>query len=461
MSNRGACTTNVRERMPKPRRTLSRRRRFVYVGASLAALAVAGAGFTLLFGSALINRYAKGRIEETFARTHPGSVLRIGELVWAVTANRLTAHSVRLTTTNATCSAGTLSLTGVRWLPLLSGTASPDEVLALASLAATNLAAELPQSHYRIHCASLSASVPLSDLTAVGTELQPSIADDARFAAHPFRMTRFSVILPECKVTGLAWDALLRGTAYRATSVEFQQPLLDALVNSDKPLAPFVERPLMVHEALAALGLPFRVDRLSITNACIRYSERVAAGAQPGVLTFTEVNLSANGIANRGDPAAAILVQAQGNLMDAGTLKIQMSIPITPPTFSLHYSGSLSAMDLTRLGPFLDITTHVRIASGNVQAAAFEIDVIAGQARGQVTAVYGDLKIAVLNKETGTPKALASFLANVLKVRNANSPNVAYPMKRGKVSYTRNPQDEFLEFAWLGMRSGVLDVISH
>ena len=221
----------------------------------------------------------------------------------------------------------------------------------------------------------------------------------------------------------------------------------------------------MVHEALAAIRQPLQVDSLSITNGHLTYCERVVAGADPGVLTFGAVNMSVEGIANRGEASAAILLRAQGDLMDAGTLKVLMTIPITPPDFSLHYSGSLSAMDLTRLDAFLDIAERTRIKSGSAQEAAFEIDVTAGQARGHVRAIYRDLEIAVLDKQTDTEKGLdnrvASFLANVLKIRNSNAPDASGSMKEGEVNYTRRPEDEFLQFAWFALRSGVLDVISH
>jgi hypothetical protein len=142
-----------------------------------------------------------------------------------------------------------------------------------------------------------------------------------------------------------------------------------------------------------------------------------------------------------------------------------MSIPITPPAFALHYSGSLSAMDLTRLGAFLDIAEHTRIKSGIAKEAAFDIDVTAGQARGRVRAIYGNLEIAILDKQTGTEKGLnnrvASFLANALKIRNSNTPDASGSMKEGNVNYTRKPEEEFLQFAWFALRSGVMDVISH
>jgi hypothetical protein len=418
-----------------------------------------------MFGGAILNGYGKGKIERAFAKAHPGCALRIGKLDYSVGADLLVAHSVTLSAPNAMLKAGRISLTGVHWAQLLWGKAAPAEVLAKASLEATNLDGEFPQAHYGIRCVRLRASVPGSELIAEGTELRTLVGDEEFFAAHDFRTTRFHVVVPECRVSGVAYGELLQGKSYRARSVHFSQPSFDALVNRDKPVEPFVKRPLMVHEALAAIRQPLQVDSLSITNGHLTYCERVVAGADPGVLTFAAVNMSVAGIANRGEASAAILLQAQGDLMDAGTLKVRMTIPITPPDFSLHYSGSLSAMDLTLLDAFLDIAERTRIKSGSAQEAAFEIDVTAGQARGRVRGIYSDLEIAVLDKQTDTEKGLgnrvASFFANALKIRKSNAPDASGSMKEGEVNYTRRPEDEFLQFAWFALRTGVLDVISH
>ncbi|MCX6904807.1 MAG: DUF748 domain-containing protein [Verrucomicrobia bacterium] len=227
----------------------------------------------------------------------------------------------------------------------------------------------------------------------------------------------------------------------------------------------FVKSPLTVHEALAAIRRPLQVDSLSITDGHLTYGERVVTGANPGVLTFAAVNISVEGIANRGEASSAILLRAQGDFMNAGVLKVLMTIPVSSPDLSLHYSGSLSAMDLSRFNAFLEIAEHTRIKSGTLQEAAFAIDVTAGQARGRVRAIYKDLVIAILDRQTGTANGVgnrvASFLANVFKIRNANAPDASGSMKDGKVNYTRKPEDEFLQFAWFALRSGVLDVISH
>jgi hypothetical protein len=467
------------------------------VGASLGALVLCVALLILAFDGAILNRYGKARAERGFAEAHPGCALRIGKLDYAVGANRLVAQSLTLSATNTTLKVGRISLTGVRWARLLWGGSALADVLAKASLEATNLEVDFPQARYGIRCARLRASVPSSELIADGTELRTLVGDEEFFAAREFRATRFHVVLPECRVAGLAFGELLHGRSYRAGSVRFSGPSFEALVNRDKPVEPFVKSPLMVHEALAAIRQPLRIDSLSITNGHLRYCERVVPGADPGVLTFGAVSMSVEGVANQGEATAAIQLQAQGDLMDAGTLKVLMTIPLTPPDFSLHYSGSLSAMDLTRLDGFLDIAEHTRIKSGSAKEASFDIDVAAGRARGYVRGIYRDLAIALLNKQTGSAKGLenrvASFLANELKIRPSNAPDLnnqtgsakglanrvaslfanelkirpsnapdaSGSMKEGEVNYTRRPEEEFLQFAWFALRSGVLDVISH
>ena len=122
-------------------------------------------------------------------------------------------------------------------------------------------------------------------------------------------------------------------------------------------------------------------------------------------------------------------------------------------------------MDLTRLNAFLDIAERTRIKSGQAQEAEFDIDVSAGRASGRVRAIYQHLQIAVLDKQTDTPKGMrnrvASFLTNALKIRGSNGPDTWRSIKEGKVNYSRGPGDEFIQFEWFALRTGVLDVITN
>jgi hypothetical protein len=95
--------------------------------------------------------------------------LHIGQLDYSVGTDLLVAQAVTLSATNMTLKVGRISLTGARWTRLVWGTAALAEILAKASLDATNLDVEFPQAHYGIRCARLRASVPHSELIAENT----------------------------------------------------------------------------------------------------------------------------------------------------------------------------------------------------------------------------------------------------------------------------------------------------
>jgi hypothetical protein len=145
MSNLGLLKDNVTKRTVKNSRKQSFRRLSAYVGASLGALVLAVVVLILVFGGAILNRYGKEKAERAFGKAHPGYALRIGELDYMVAANRLIAESVTVSATNTTLKAGRISLSGVRWARLLWGQAALADILAKASLDATNLNVQFSQ----------------------------------------------------------------------------------------------------------------------------------------------------------------------------------------------------------------------------------------------------------------------------------------------------------------------------
>jgi hypothetical protein len=445
---------------PDAIRGKSRRLRVVRVAVFLGLLLLAVAVLLIAFRGVILNGYAKAKIERAFAAAYPGSTLQIGKLAYGLGANRLSADTVSLQSTNVSFAASQVTLTGVRWTRLIQGRLALADLLARARIEAADLHAQFPRAGYGIRSAHLRASLPDSDLVAQDTEFMPLAGDEPFFAEREFRTTRFHISVPECRVLGLAYRDLFEGVAYRAHTLHLVDPQFEALVNREKPAAPFVKSPLMVHEALAGLRQPLQVDHLNITNGLVRYAERRTVGADPAVLTFGAVNLSAEGIANTIHPNAVIDIEGQGDLMNAATLRVRMAIPIRPETFSLHYSGSLDAMDLTELNPFLERAERIRLNSGSAQEAEFEIEVRDGQARGRVRGIYEDLNISLLDENTGATHRITSLLANLLKVRSANAPDKLGEMRVGNVSYTRSPEDSFFKFVWVALRSGVLDLIS-
>jgi hypothetical protein len=444
-------------------RNMKRMRVFKATAASVAVAVLVGAVFHFS-GDALLNRFLRPKLEQAFSAHLPGYSLRLAALHYDFWRNRLRCDSVAMTRPDgAPASAGSISASGVNWGRLLLGKRHPAQIFSGAQLEVTDLSAVLLEAEYRVQCGHLRISVPDSEIVAQALTLQLVGSDEAFFAAAPFRRVRYRVAVASCSLRGVSFAQLFNGQAYRAQSVELARPVIESLANRDKPRRPVTESPPMPHEALAAITKPFRIDGLTITDGLIKYAARRFEGAEPGVLTFSAVQISAKEIANAAAGGEAIGLLAEGRLMDAGTMTVEMRIPVAPSTLAFHYAGKLSAMDLTRLDEYMEGAGRVQIKSGSASEVSFDIDVTGGHAHGAVRGEYRDLQVKVVDGETGSEKSVtnrvATVLTNQFKVRKENTPDKAGALKAGKVDYARQPEETFLQFAWLAVRSGVLDLI--
>jgi hypothetical protein len=239
---------------------------------------------------------------------------------------------------------------------------------------------------------------------------------------------------------GLACLELLHGKNYRARSVQIDGASLDILLNQDKPDSRDTSGLLMPNEILSSIKGNLQVDRLSIIDGRLQYAERFAVGAKPAVVTF--------------------VIHAQTKFVKAGMMKLNITIPVASKECSFRYSGSLSGMNLSALNSFLEVSDHVRIKSGVLEKATYEISVVSGLASGTVQGVYRDLTLGAIDKETGSEKglsnAITSFIANVLTIRKNNVPG---SMKIGAVNYLQLRDDPFFQYDWFALRTGVRDVL--
>jgi hypothetical protein len=299
-----------------------------------------------------------------------------------------------------------------------------------------------------------------SDVLVEALKLQPPGEDELFFRGSKFRNNRLRLVVPQIKVIGLACLELLQGKNYHAQSVQILDASLDLLLNKDKPDSRDTTGLLMPNEILSSIKGNLKVDQLTITNGQLQYGERFAVGAKPAIVTFDSMQVSAEGIANHGPRAAAIVIHAQTKFVKAGTMKLKLTIPVASRECSFRYSGSLSGMDLRALNSFLEVSDHIRIKAGVLKEATYEIVVDSGRASGTVQGIYKDLTIAAIDQQTGSEKGLSntltSFIANSLTIRRNNVPG---SMKIGVVNYIQVRDDPFFQYEWFALRTGVRNVL--
>jgi hypothetical protein len=450
---------------PANRSKLSPRKVAVYAGLAAGAVVLICALVFLFFPGTYIDGYLKNQIIKGFTKAYPAYSIRIAGVHYNIWENRIGCDSIALTSIDSTfsCSIGKFSVSGIGWVQVLWQGDIVSKGLNGSVAEAKKVVLNFRHSQYELRCARLRVSVPDSEILVEALELHPLVEDDKFFTDSKFRRTRFQIVLPQCRITGVDCLGLLQGKTYRARAVKIDNASFDILVDMDTPYNKNSSRPLMLNEGLLSINKMTQVDSLNIMNGQLKYAERYIIGSPPAEVTFDSIQMSAEGITNHAAPGAPAVIHAQGNFMKTSTMKILMVIPVASPEISFRYSGSLDVMDVTRLNSFLEVGEDLRIKSGILQNAIFDINVTEGRASGTLRVMYKDLAIAFRNSRTGsergTSNRITSYIANAMKIRGTNMPDKSGSIKIGAVKYTRKPDDTFLQLLWFSLRSGVGDVV--
>ena len=453
------------EHPPTNRRKPSPLKIASYVGFTVGAIVLVCVLVLLLFPNPLVNKFIKPRITKAFAEAYPAYSIRIAEMNYSILKNRFGFDSVALHAADGTFSSkmGSFSVRGIKWIHLLwGGTLGPKDFVNV-DLDAQAIELNLQQSHYKFQCKRLHVSVPDSEMVAETLEVHPLSGDEEFFRGSTFRRTRLSLVTSQCSITGLACLELLQGKMYRAHSIQIHNAFLDILVNKDKPDSRDTSGPFMPNEILSSIKKTLRVDILRSINGRLKYGERFDISSNPASITFDSMQVLAEGIANHVGRDATLVIHAQAIFAKAGTMKLLVTIPVASPEFSFKYSGSLSSMDLSPINSFLEISDQIRIKTGVLEEATFDVNVASGHASGTLRGIYRNLTLAAIDKQTGSEKGfsdgITSFIANNFKIRKTNVPDKSGSMKIGKVNYTRVGDDPFIQYEWFALRIAVRDIV--
>ena len=432
----------------------------IWVGSIMLSLVL----LLTIFPDKMINSIFHDHITKALAEAYPAYSIKFGDIHVNFWKNRLEVNSATLKTidTNYTCTASSLSISGINWIKLIGLSTHTYDILAKSIINLNHMAIIFHESKYKLTIGRLHLSVPDSELEADTIKYCLFIKDECFFAKSPYRQTMYSFEILGIKITNLDVPALLQGSAYKAKSISINNSYADILVNMDKQRDKNQPNPRMPNEAFASIKEIIKVESVKFSNGRLKYSERYAVKAKPAVITFNKVNLSVSGIANHSPLTDTVIINGGGIFMNSGEMKLEMTMPMTSTDFSLKYSGMLGPMDATKLNSFIEPAEHHRLKSGIVESANFNINVKSGHASGSLHVVYKDLSIAILNKKTGSEKGIfdriASLFGKIFVIRGSNIPDENGLLKIGEIDYVKQPDNTFLQFLWISLRGGVADV---
>lgn len=309
---------------------------------------------------------------------------------------------------------------------------------------------------YSIQGASAEFSSTSQSASADSLLLTPLLEPSDFFETVGYRTDRMTGFARSVTLDGFDIIALLNSDTLVSENIFIEQPELALFRNKNYPRRENRVLKPLPQEILHGLSFPVFINSVSIENASVRYSEIAENATETGYIEFTDLDAQLLNTTNVDSLIAKNsnwTLLANTRVMDAGELDVSFQFPMNEDYHTI--TGQLKQMNAMDLNHALEPIASVRIESGNISGMRFEMRVNKTEAFGFLEVIYDDLKISVLDGETGDKNLrsrITSFLANSLKIKKEN---LADNPRMGAISYQREPDKSFFNYWWKSLRTGL------
>lgn len=318
----------------------------------------------------------------------------------------------------------------------------------------------------------LQMSLTDSTLELHGVSLKPD-ADRTGFTGQRrYRQEVMNLAVAQLSAQGIDFGAFILGQGIRARRIEVDSFRIG--VTSDKrllvgPAGPPHRTP---QQWIADLDETLILDSLRLRNGELVYREHAPGREQPGVFTFSRIDVAGANVTHfvgRRTSSDPMTLTARAHIQGAGRLDVRAVVPLDAPRFDMTLRGTLGAMSVPLLNPFVVETKALQIESGQLAGVAFSVGVRNGVAIGTITPRFNDLSISVTRDGSkgilgggGVFGGAARGIANVasgMMVRANNPAKPASAPRIGAIGHTFTPDETLVGFFWTGVRDGLLSVV--
>ena len=241
---------------------------------------------------------------------------------------------------------------------------------------------------------------------------------------------------------------------------------LDISVFKDKriPFPEWQRRPL-IQSTLRGLNFNINIDTILVKDGFITYMEHAEKALTTGEIFFSDMEATIFNFTND-----SIRTLTQPNMRIGLTTKVYGKGNIQGEfTFdmvnleNIHtYGIMVDPINLTEFNRILIPSASAQISSGISEKIIMTVKANEDYSYGEMKFYYEDLKIALLDRETETPKGvgkvLGSFFANTFFVKTNNPKNLK--LRKGDVFFERDKKRAIFQYWTRSILSGMVSTIA-
>jgi hypothetical protein len=226
----------------------------------------------------------------------------------------------------------------------------------------------------------------------------------------------YDLSMPSLTVKGIDFGFNRNGFFAKSKLVSLKTPSLeiyrDKLVADDAKIKPLYSK--MLRE------LPFElsVDSLKITDAKIKYKERVKIENMGGSINFKNLNAAISNVGNTYKSPEKTNIKINADFMENTPISVDWSFDIHNKYDAFLFKGTIGSMVTDKMNSFTEPNLLVRL-EGRTNKTYFTIDGNNETSKTDIKIRYSDFKVMVLQKDGRKKNKVLSAIANIFISKNS------------------------------------------
>lgn len=318
---------------------------------------------------------------------------------------------------------------------------------------------------YTMKADTIDGSASDQTLTIKGFKMIPMYPDLTFSRKYPTQKDRYDLNFEAIRLLGVDFVRLNQEGSLHARSASIGPAKVAIFMNRELPPPNFNKGRNYPHMALRRVPIEMLIDTVKIKNVNVAYTEYNPITKKRGTVYLDNLkgnilNVTTDSLSlARNNHARASL---STTIMKAVKLDVNLNLDLTAQNGAFTYSGTIGSMNMTDLNPLSEALGLVKLESGKVQKAEFDISANLYGSRGTMRFYYTDLKIAMLKEGENDSKpkkqGLLSFLANTVFVKDAN-PTKGEPVRTANITFERTPAASFFNLLWKSVFIGIRETV--
>jgi hypothetical protein len=314
---------------------------------------------------------------------------------------------------------------------------------------------------YNFKIGDVSVNATKKSITLKNLSFGSTMSKEAFVKHQKVAKEMYGLSLPTVTIREVDWWPAINGEEIKASSVETRGGKFS--VYFDRALPPKNKMGNFPNQMLMKLPLKLNIDKLKFRDLDVTYEERNPLSQQSGIVYFANANMEMTNVHNG---------KSGGPMVVTGTALLMHKVPVDA-TFRFDMknaeAGDFSAsirsnkpFDGTLLNSITMPMGLMKVENGTLQKLEANIHGNELGASGDVTVLYQDMKLALLEKDKGKTaldkKDVTSFVANLFVLKKDN-PKDGKPPRIEQAQFKRDPEGGFMMLVWKTILVGILKTV--